>query len=75
MVTITLTRDELVRASGEMTPAERQSIYLMSQSPLHSTQICSLLEIVSALEKATAGDAMEKLESTEDLEDPEGADE
>ena len=58
MITITLTREEMVRASDEMTPAEKQTTYLMSQSPLLSTQICSLVEIVSALEKADAKAAM-----------------
>ena len=55
---ITLTREEMIRASDEMTPAEKQTTYLMSQSPLLSTQICSLVEIVSALEKADAKAAM-----------------
>jgi hypothetical protein len=41
-----------------MTPAEKETTYLMSQSPLPSTQICSLVEIVSALEKADAKAAM-----------------
>ena len=58
MITITLTREEMVRASDEMTPAEKQAAYLMSQSPLLSTQICSLVELVSALEKADAKAAM-----------------
>lgn len=58
MITITLTRKEMVRASDEMTPAEREEVYLMSQSPLLSTQICSLVEIASALEKADAKAAM-----------------
>jgi hypothetical protein len=48
----------MVRASDEMTPAEKETTYLMSQSPLPSTQICSLVEIVSALEKADAKAAM-----------------
>ncbi|MDQ1262668.1 MAG: hypothetical protein QG575_1849 [Euryarchaeota archaeon] len=54
VITITLTREEMVRASCEMTPAEKQTAYLMSQSPLLSTQLCSLFEIASALEKADA---------------------
>jgi hypothetical protein len=58
VITITLTRKEMVRASDEMTPAEKQTTYLMSQSPLLSTQLCSLVEIVSALEKADAKAAM-----------------
>lgn len=58
MITITLTREEMVRASDEMTPAEKETTYLMSQSPLLSTQICSLVEIASALEKADAKTAM-----------------
>ncbi|MDM7911911.1 MAG: hypothetical protein QUS09_02335 [Methanotrichaceae archaeon] len=58
-----------------MTPVERQAVYLMSQSPLLSTQLCSLLEIVSALEKVEARDAMGELEFIDDLEDPEGSDE
>ena len=58
VVTITLTREEMVRASDEMTPAEKQTTYLMSQSPLLSTQLCSLVELVSALEKADAKAAM-----------------
>ena len=48
----------MVRASDEMTPNEKQTAYLMSQSPLLSTQLCSLLEIASALEKADAKTAM-----------------
>jgi hypothetical protein len=55
---ITLNREEKIRAGDEMTPAEKQSAYLMSQSPLLSTQICSLVEIASALEKADAKAAM-----------------
>jgi hypothetical protein len=58
VITITLTREEMVRASDEMTPAEKQTTYLMSQSPLLSTQICSLVELISALEKADAKAAM-----------------
>jgi hypothetical protein len=58
VVTISLTREEMVRASDEMTPAEKQTTYLMSQSPLLSTQICSLVELISALEKADAKAAM-----------------
>ena len=58
VITITLTREEMVRASDEMTPAEKQTTYLMSQSPLLSTQLCSLVELVSALEKADAKAAM-----------------
>ena len=58
MITITLTREEMVRASDEMTPEEKQTAYLMSQSPLLSTQICSLVELISALEKADAKAAM-----------------
>jgi hypothetical protein len=58
VITITLTREEMVRASDEMTPTEMQNVYLMSQSPLLSTQLCSLLEMTSALEKADAKAAM-----------------
>jgi len=58
VITITLTREEMVRASEEMTPSEKQTVYLMSQSPLLSTQICSLVELISALEKADAKAAM-----------------
>ena len=58
MITISLTREEMVRASDEMTPAEKQTTYLMSLSPLLSTQICSLVELISALEKADAKAAM-----------------
>ena len=58
VITITLTRKEMVRASDEMTPTEKQTTYLMSQSPLLSTQLCSLFEIASALEKADARAAM-----------------
>ena len=58
VITITLTREEMVRASDEMTPAEKQTTYLMSQSPLLSTQICYLVELISALEKADAKAAM-----------------
>ena len=58
MITITLTREEMVRASEEMTPDEKQTTYLMSQSPLPSTQLCSIIEIASALEKADARAAM-----------------
>ena len=58
VITITLTREEMVRASDEMTPAEKQATYLMSQSPLISTQLCSLFEMASALEKADAKAAM-----------------
>jgi len=48
----------MLRASDEMTPAEKQATYLMSQSPLISTQLCSLFEMASALEKADAKAAM-----------------
>lgn len=48
----------MLRASDEMTPDEKQTAYLMSQSPLLSTQLCSLFEIASALEKADAKAAM-----------------
>ncbi|MDD4652973.1 MAG: hypothetical protein PHQ34_12175 [Methanothrix sp.] len=48
----------MVRASCEMSPDEKQTAYLMSQSPLLSTQLCSLFEIASALEKADAREAM-----------------
>jgi len=41
-----------------MTPEEKQTVFLMSQSPLLSTQLCSLFEIASALEKADAKAAM-----------------
>jgi hypothetical protein len=58
VITITLTREEMVRASCEMSPDEKQNTYLMSQSPLLSTQLCSLFEIASALEKADAKAAM-----------------
>ena len=58
VITITLTRKEMLRASDEMTPDEKQNVYLMSQSPLLSTQICSLFEMASALEKADAKAAM-----------------
>jgi hypothetical protein len=58
VVTITLTREEMLRAGEEMTPAEKQTAYLMSQSPLLTTQLCSLFEIASALEKADAKAAM-----------------
>jgi len=58
VITITLTREEMLRASDEMTPTEKQATYLMSQSPLLSTQLCSLFEMASALEKADAKAAM-----------------
>jgi len=58
VITITLTREEMVRASDEMTPDEKQTTYLMSQSPLLSTQLCSLFEIASALERTDAKAAM-----------------
>ena len=58
MVTITLTREEMLRAGEEMTPNERENAYLMSQSPLLSSQLCSLFELVSALERADAKAAM-----------------
>ena len=58
MVTITLTREEMLRAGEEMTPDERKNAYLMSQSTLLSTQLCSLFELVSALERADAKAAM-----------------
>ena len=58
VITITLTREEIVRAKDEMTQAEREAVYLMSQSPLFSTQICTLFELVSALERADAKAAM-----------------
>jgi hypothetical protein len=58
VITITLSREEMLRASDEMTPEEKQTIFLMSQSPLLSTQLCSLFEIASALEKADAKAAM-----------------
>jgi hypothetical protein len=58
VITITLTREEMVRASDEMTPAEKQTTYLMSQSPSLSTQICSLVELISALERTDAKAAM-----------------
>ena len=72
MITITLTREEMVRASEEMTPAEKQTVYLMSQSPLLSTQICSLVELISALEKADAKAAMSSdalMDEEEDSQD------
>lgn len=61
----------MVRASDEMTPAEKQTTDLMSLSPLLSTQICSLVEIVSALEKADAKAAMspDALMDDEDYQD------
>jgi len=43
---------------GQMTPEEKQTVFLMSQSPLLSTQLCSLFEIASALEKSDAKAAM-----------------
>lgn len=44
---------------GEVTPGkEREEVYLMSQSPLLSTQLCSLFELAFALEKANAKAAM-----------------
>ena len=58
MVTITLTREEMLRAGEEMTLDERENAYLMSQSPLLSTQLCSLFELASALERADAKAAM-----------------
>jgi hypothetical protein len=58
VITITLTREEMIRASDEMTPDEKQTVFLMSQSPLLSTQLCYLFEIASALEKADAREAM-----------------
>jgi len=58
VIGITLSREEMMRASEEMTPEEKQTIFLMSQSPLLSTQLCSLFEIASALEKADAKVAM-----------------
>ncbi len=45
VVTITLTREELERAGGEMTQADKETVYLMSQSPLLTTQICALFSI------------------------------
>ena len=69
MITITLTREEMVRASYEMTPAEKQTTYLMSLSPLLSTQICSLVELVSAIEKADAKAAMSQDALMDDEED------
>ena len=54
VITITPTREEMVRASDEMTPAEKETTDLMSQSPLLSTQLCSLFELAFALEKADA---------------------
>ena len=48
----------MLRAGEEMTPDERKSAYLMSQSPLLSSQLCSLFELVSALERADAKAAM-----------------
>ena len=58
MITITFSREEMLKASEEMTPEEKQTVFLMSQSPLLSTQLCSLFEIASALEKADAKAAM-----------------
>jgi len=58
VITITLTREEMLRAGEEMTLEEKQTVFLMSQSPLLSTQLCSLFEIASALEKADARAAM-----------------
>jgi len=58
VITITISREEMLRTSDEMTPEEKQTIFLMSQSPLLSTQLCSLFEIASALEKADAKEAM-----------------
>jgi len=69
VVTITITREEMVRASEEMTPAEKQTVYLMSQSPLLSIQICSLVELISALEKADAKAAMSPDAMVNDDED------
>ena len=44
---------------GEVTPGkDREEVYLMSQSPLLSTQLCSLFELAFALEKANAKAAM-----------------
>jgi len=58
VITITFSREEMLKASEEMTPEEKQTVFLMSQSPLLSTQLCSLFEIASALEKADAKAAM-----------------
>ena len=58
VIVITLSREEMLRASEEMTPEEKQTIFLMSQSPLLSTQLCSIFEIAIALEKADAKAAM-----------------
>jgi len=58
VITITLTREEMLRASDGMTPEEKQTIFHMSQSPLLSTQLCSIIEIASVLEKADAKAAM-----------------
>jgi hypothetical protein len=69
VITITLTREEMLRASDEMTPAEKQNVFLMSQSPLPSTQICSLFEMASALEKADAKAAMSQDTLVNDDED------
>jgi hypothetical protein len=69
VITITLTREEMLRASEEMTPAEKQTAYLMSQSPLLSTQLCSLFEIVSAIEKADTKAAMNPDALVDDDED------
>ncbi|MHB8117811.1 MAG: hypothetical protein ACYDHX_03655 [Methanothrix sp.] len=53
-----MTQEEMVRAKDEMTQAERETVYLMSQSPLLSTQIYTRFEIVSALERADAKEAI-----------------
>lgn len=56
-----------MRAGNEMTPSERQAVYLMSQSVLLSTQLCSLVEIVSAIEKAEVRDSIGKIPMPESL--------
>jgi hypothetical protein len=59
----------MLRAGDEMTPDEREEVYLMSQSPLLSTQLCSLFELAFALEKANAKAAMRPDALVDDDED------
>jgi hypothetical protein len=69
VITITLTHEEMLRAGDEMPPDKRKSAYLMSQSPLLSTQLCSLFELVSALKRADAKATMSLDALVDDDED------
>jgi hypothetical protein len=62
VVTITVTREEMVRARDEMPQEEKETVYLMSQSLLLSTQICALFSLVSALERSDVNASLKDVE-------------